>query len=54
MPTFFTDKIRNRLKGQLKRIIPYSQFTYDVLAIKVVNEGISLCNDIKLKMQLKK
>ncbi|XP_050912612.1 uncharacterized protein LOC127127466 [Lathyrus oleraceus] len=55
LPHFFSEKIRQSLRQKNDGInINYSDLTYGQIISTCVNEGLNLCNDIKLRNQLKK
>ncbi|PIA27489.1 hypothetical protein AQUCO_07700041v1 [Aquilegia coerulea] len=55
LPILFAEKVKNRLKNKHDGIqIPYDFYTYGELIGECTSEGLALCNDIRLKNQLKK
>ncbi|XP_045792081.1 uncharacterized protein LOC123886847 [Trifolium pratense] len=55
LPHLFAERIRQTLRNNNDGInINYSDLTYGQIISTCINEGLSLCNDIKLKNQLKK
>ncbi|KAI8545611.1 hypothetical protein RHMOL_Rhmol07G0053100 [Rhododendron molle] len=55
LPHFFAEKIRKKLRDQNNgTTIIYDNYTYGQLVSIIVQEGLTLCNDIKLHNQLKK
>ncbi|PIA24761.1 hypothetical protein AQUCO_35200001v1 [Aquilegia coerulea] len=55
LPILFAEKVKNRLKNKHDGIqIPYDYYTYGELISECTSEGLALCNDIRLKNQLKK
>ncbi|CAL5212221.1 unnamed protein product [Lathyrus oleraceus] len=55
LPHFFSEKVRQSLRQKNDGInINYSDLTYGHIISTCVNEGLTLCNDIKLRNQLKK
>lgn len=53
-PTLLAQKVKDwitRTHGSTS--IPHSQYTYGALISECIIEGLSLCNDIKFKDQLK-
>ncbi|KAK2424968.1 hypothetical protein QL285_035270 [Trifolium repens] len=55
LPHLFSEKVRQSLRNKNDGVnINYSDLTYGQIISACVNEGLSLCNDIKLKNQLKK
>ncbi|CAL5212587.1 unnamed protein product [Lathyrus oleraceus] len=55
LPHFFSKKVRQSLRQKNDGInINYSDLTYGHIISTCVNEGLTLCNDIKLRNQLKK
>ncbi|KAM7510610.1 hypothetical protein LguiB_009485 [Lonicera macranthoides] len=54
LPTLFAQKVKDRISKKHGGIsIPYKDYTYGSLISECIAEGLSLCNDIKLKAQLK-
>ena len=53
LPRLFFKKIRIKIKEQFNGQIPYDKLTYGEIISIVTIEGISLCNDFKLKQQMK-
>ena len=53
-PPLFAERVRTEIRSKHNGNIPYSQYTYGELGAEVVSEGLALCNDLKLKKQLKK
>jgi hypothetical protein len=55
LPSLFAEKVRNSLRIQNDGInINYENLTYGELTNCCINEGLALCNDIKLRKQLEK
>ncbi|XP_050919175.1 uncharacterized protein LOC127136686 [Lathyrus oleraceus] len=55
LPHFFSEKVRQSLRQKNDGInINYSDLTYGHIIRACVNEGLTLCNDINLRNQLKK
>ncbi|CAK8565192.1 unnamed protein product [Lathyrus sativus] len=55
LPHFFSEKVRHSSRSKKDGInINYPDLTYGQIIITCVNEGLTLCNDIKLKNHLKK
>ncbi|XP_058181167.1 uncharacterized protein LOC131299598 [Rhododendron vialii] len=55
LPYFFAEKIRKKLRDQNNGLtIDYNRYTYGQLIAIIIQEGLTLCNDIKLHNQLKK
>jgi hypothetical protein len=55
LPHLFAEKIRQALRNKNDGInINYPDLTYGQITNTCIQEGLSLCNDIKLKNQLKK
>ena len=55
LPHFFSEKVRHSLRSKNDGInINYPDLTYGQIISTCVNEGLTLCNDIKLRNQLKK
>ncbi|XP_028059089.1 uncharacterized protein LOC114262873 [Camellia sinensis] len=54
LPHLFAERVRKRLRDIHRTVdIPYYQYTYGQLINIVTNEGLALCNDLKLQQQLK-
>ena len=54
LPTLFAQKVKNRItRKHGGTSILYSQYTYGALISECIAEGLSLCNNIKLKAQQK-
>ncbi|KAG5573564.1 hypothetical protein H5410_063330 [Solanum commersonii] len=52
LPSLFTERVKKTLRDP-QGIIPYSNFTYGKLIGACTQEGINLCNELKLSRQLK-
>ncbi|KAI3762952.1 hypothetical protein L1987_53397 [Smallanthus sonchifolius] len=52
LPHLFAEKIKGKLR--VNGVINYDSYTYGKLIGTCVQEGISLCNEIKLNQQIKK
>ncbi|XP_068657947.1 uncharacterized protein [Aristolochia californica] len=52
LPTLFASKVRKRIGNEVGRI-NYQQYTYGLLTSAIIQEGLALCNDLKLQAQLK-
>ncbi|KAG5577326.1 hypothetical protein H5410_057460 [Solanum commersonii] len=52
LPPLFAERVRKTLRNQLG-VIPYGTFTYGKLIGACTQEGINLCNELKLSRQLK-
>ncbi|KAG5586840.1 hypothetical protein H5410_047274 [Solanum commersonii] len=52
LPSLFAKKVKKTLRDP-QGIIPYSNFTYEKLIGACTQEGINLCNELKLSRQLK-
>ena len=53
LPSLFAERIRKKLrKDQIN--IPYESYTYGALIDTCIQEGLALCNEIKLSQQIKK
>ena len=52
MPSLFFEKIKSTLKNQ--HSINYDVLTYGDLIVVCTDEGLKLCNNIKLREQLEK
>ncbi|XP_028111364.1 uncharacterized protein LOC114309755 [Camellia sinensis] len=54
LPTLFAERVRKKLWDRHDRMsIPYEQYTYGQLCSIITDEGLSLCNDLKLHYQMK-
>ncbi|WJZ89863.1 hypothetical protein VitviT2T_009051 [Vitis vinifera] len=53
LPKLFSERIRIKIRGQYNGQIPYDKLTYGEIISIVTGEGIKLCNDFKLKQQMK-
>ncbi|KAG5587048.1 hypothetical protein H5410_047482 [Solanum commersonii] len=53
LPTLFAERVRKYLKGD-DHSINYDNYTYGKLISACVQEGLSLCNEIKLNQQIKR
>ena len=53
LPRLFFENIRIKIKEQFNGQIPYNKLTFREIISIVTTEGISLCNDFKLKQQMK-
>jgi hypothetical protein len=55
LPHLFAEKVRQSLRNKNDGLnINYLDLTYGQIIGTCINEGLTLCNDIKLKNQLKK
>jgi hypothetical protein len=55
LPHLFAERIRQTLRNKNDGInINYDDLTYGMITNTCIQEGLALCNDIKLKNQLKK
>ncbi|WMV13414.1 hypothetical protein MTR67_006799 [Solanum verrucosum] len=52
LPSLFAERVKKTLRNP-QGIIPYSDFTYGKLIGACTQEGINLCNELKLSRQLK-
>ncbi|KAG5615445.1 hypothetical protein H5410_015269 [Solanum commersonii] len=52
LPSLFAERVKKTLRDS-QGIIPYSNFTYGKLIGACMQEGINLCNELKLSRQLK-
>ncbi|KAG5623437.1 hypothetical protein H5410_008655 [Solanum commersonii] len=52
LPSLFAERVKKTLRDS-QGIIPYSNFTYGKLIGACTQEGINLCNELKLSRQLK-
>ncbi|RVW73470.1 hypothetical protein CK203_057926 [Vitis vinifera] len=53
VPKLFSERIRIKIREQYNGQIPYDKLTYGEIISIVTAEGIKLCNDFKLKQQMK-
>ncbi|KAG5589385.1 hypothetical protein H5410_039899 [Solanum commersonii] len=53
LPTLFAERVRKSLRGD-DHSINYDNYTYGKLISACVQEGLSLCNEIKLNQQIKR
>ncbi|KAL6342860.1 hypothetical protein AAG906_016879 [Vitis piasezkii] len=53
LPKLFSERIRIKIREQYNGQIPYDKITYGEIISIVTTEGIKLCNDFKLKQQMK-
>ncbi|RVW83333.1 hypothetical protein CK203_038862 [Vitis vinifera] len=53
LPKLFSERIRIKIREQYNGQIPYDKLTYGEIISIVTAEGIKLCNDFKLKQQMK-
>ncbi|KAG5592746.1 hypothetical protein H5410_043260, partial [Solanum commersonii] len=53
LPTLFTERVRRSLRGD-DHSINYDNYTYGKLISACVQEGLALCNEIKLNQQIKR
>ena len=53
LPRLFSKQIRIKIREQFNGQIPYDKLTFGEIISIVTEEGISLCNDFKLKQQMK-
>ncbi|KAG5572776.1 hypothetical protein H5410_062542 [Solanum commersonii] len=53
LPTLFAERVRRSLRGD-DHSINYDNYTYGKLISACVQEGLSLCNEIKLNQQIKR
>ncbi|KAK2973105.1 hypothetical protein RJ640_009757 [Escallonia rubra] len=54
LPNLFSERVRSRIKNKHNGALPFSLYTFGALISEICAEGLVLCNDIKLKNQLKK
>ena len=52
LPNLFADRVKKQLRNS-NSTIPYEEYTYGKLIGTCIQEGLSLCNDIKLNHQIK-
>ncbi|KAG5630730.1 hypothetical protein H5410_002447 [Solanum commersonii] len=52
LPSLFAERVKKTLRNP-QGITPYSDFTYEKLIGACTQEGINLCNELKLSRQLK-
>ena len=53
LPRLFSEKIWIKIREQFNGQIPYDKLKYGEIISIVIAKGISLCNDFKLKQQMK-
>ncbi|KAH9653688.1 hypothetical protein KPL70_027479 [Citrus sinensis] len=53
LPTLLGEKVRNFIKALYDNRIPYDELTYGELVSFVNNEGLKICQDLKLQKRLK-
>ena len=53
LPRLFFENIKIKIREQFNGQIHYDKLTYGEIINIVIVEGISLCNDFKLKQQMK-
>ncbi|KAG5609742.1 hypothetical protein H5410_021023 [Solanum commersonii] len=53
LPTLFPEKVRKAIRGE-NHSINYDEYTYGKLISACVQEGLALCNEIKLNQQIKR
>ncbi|KAL6312780.1 hypothetical protein AAG906_005932 [Vitis piasezkii] len=53
LPKLFSERIRIKIREHYNGQIPYDKLTYGEIISIVTAEGIKLCNDFKLKQQMK-
>lgn len=53
LPKLFTKRVKNAVKKENDNTIPYQDLTYGELVNFVNQEGLALCNNLKLKTKLK-
>ncbi|KAG5601038.1 hypothetical protein H5410_032408 [Solanum commersonii] len=53
LPTLFAERVRKAIRGD-NHSINYDDYTYGKLISACVQEGLSLCNEIKLNQQIKR
>ena len=53
LPKLFSERIRIKIRDHYNGQIPYDKLTYGEIISIVIAEGIKLCNDFKLKQQMK-
>nr|KAJ0223663.1 hypothetical protein LSAT_V11C200059930 [Lactuca sativa] len=53
LPTLFAERVRKQLQGNHPQI-PYENYSYGKLIGICTQEGLALCNEIKLNQQIKK
>ncbi|KAK2987236.1 hypothetical protein RJ640_017426 [Escallonia rubra] len=54
LPNLFSERVRTRIRNKHNGALPFSFYTFGELISEIYAEGLVLCNDIKLKNQLKK
>ena len=53
LPNLFAKRVRRRLKKDYT-MIPYETYTYGALIDTCIQEGLALCNEIRLNQQIKR
>ncbi|XP_028115638.1 uncharacterized protein LOC114313449 [Camellia sinensis] len=54
LPTLFAERVRKKLRDRHDRMsIPYYRYTYGQLIAIITDEGLALCNKLKLQQQMK-
>ena len=48
LPKILGEKVRNTIRASYSNQIPYNQFTYSELISLTQNEGLKICQDLKL------
>ncbi|KAK2975741.1 hypothetical protein RJ640_022747 [Escallonia rubra] len=54
LPNLFSERVRTRIRNKHNGALPFFLYTFGELISEICAEGLVLCNDIKLKNQLKK
>ncbi|KAK2973929.1 hypothetical protein RJ640_019444 [Escallonia rubra] len=54
LPNLFSERVRTRIRNKHNGALPFSLYTFGELISEICAEGLVLCNDIKLKNQIKK
>ena len=53
LPNLFAERVRKTLRDKNNGKIPYHNYIYGNLINSCIQEGLALCNDLKLRHQLK-
>ena len=49
LPKLFSEKIKSKLREKINGHIPYDKLTYGEIISIITTEGITICNEFKLK-----
>ena len=52
LPPLFAERVKKSIKGQYG-VIPWTDFTYGQLLSSCTEEGLKICNELKLSRQIK-